>query len=40
MSSKFTGQLCAMFMKNDAKFEKKMSCQFKNDMRNFKNLQL
>ena len=34
MSSKFTGELCVMKMKNDAKFEDKLTCQFKIDMRN------
>ena len=34
MNSKFKGDLCAMTMKNDAKFEQKLTGQFKNDMRN------
>ena len=34
MSSKFTGNLCVMTMKNDAKFEQKLTGQFKADMRN------
>ena len=34
MSLKFTGELCVMTMKNDAKFENKLTCQFKIDMRN------
>ena len=36
MSLKFTGELCLMTMKNDAKFEKELTCQFKTDMRNLK----
>ena len=34
MSLKFTGKLCVMRMKNDAKFEADSTCQFKIDMRN------
>ena len=34
MSLKFTGELCVMTMKNDAKFEEELNCQFKIDMRN------
>ena len=34
MSLKFTGELCVMTMKNDAKFEEELTCQFKFDMRN------
>ena len=34
MSSKFTEDLCAMTMKNDAKFEQKLMGQFKTDIRN------
>ena len=34
MSIKFTGELCVMTMKNDAKFEQDLTCQFKIDMRN------
>ena len=37
MSLKFTGELCVMTMKNDAKFEKELACQFKIDMRNLTN---
>ena len=37
MSLKFTGQICAMTMKNDAKFEKDLTCQFKIDMKNLTN---
>ena len=34
MSSKFTGEFCVMAMKNDAKFEKELTGQFKIDIRN------
>ena len=34
MGLKFTGELCVMTMKNDAKREKELTCQFKIDMRN------
>ena len=34
MSLKFTGKLFVMTMKNDAKFEEELTCQFKTDMRN------
>ena len=34
MSLKSTEELCAMIMKNDAKFEEELSCHFKTDMRN------
>ena len=37
MSSKFTRDICAMTMKNDAKFEQKLMGQFKTDMRNLTN---
>ena len=40
MSLKFTGELCVMIMKNDAKFEEKFTCQFKTDMRNLTNFDL
>ena len=33
MSLKFTGELCVMTMKNDAKFEEELACQLKIDMR-------
>ena len=36
MSLKLTGELCVMTMKNDAKFKKRLFCQFKTDMKNFK----
>ena len=38
MSLKFAGELCVMKMKNDAKFEKELTCQFKIDMRNLTNI--
>ena len=34
MSLKFTGELCVMTMKNNAKFEGELTCQFKIGMRN------
>ena len=37
MSLKFTEELCVMTMKNDAKFEKELTCRFKIDMRNLTN---
>ena len=37
MSLKFTRELCVMTMKNDAKFEDDLTCQFKFNMRNLKN---
>ena len=37
MSFKFTGELCVMITKNDAKFEEEMTCQSKIDKRNFMN---
>ena len=37
MSLKFTGELCVMTIKNDAKFEKELTCQFKTDMKNSTN---
>ena len=37
MSLKLTGELCAMEMRNDAKFEEELTCQFKIDMRNLTN---
>ena len=37
MSLKLIGELCVMTMKNDAKFEKQLTCQFKTDMRNLLN---
>ena len=37
MSLKFTGELCVMTMKNDAKIDEELTCQFKIDMRNSTN---
>ena len=37
MSLKFTGELFVMAMKNDAKIEEELTCQFKIDMRNLTN---
>ena len=37
MSLKFTGELCVIKMKNDAKFEENLTCQFKINMRNLTN---
>ena len=37
MSLKFTGELRVMRMKNDAKFEQDLTCQFKTDIRNLTN---
>ena len=37
MCLKFIGELRVMTMKNDAKFEEEMTCQFKTDMRNLTN---
>ena len=37
MSLKFTGELCIMAMKNDAKFEEELTFQFKIDMRYLTN---
>ena len=37
MSLKFTRVLCVITMKNDTKFEKKLNCHFKTDMRNLTN---
>ena len=37
MSLKLTGELGVMIMKNDTKFEKELTCQFKIDMRNLTN---
>ena len=34
MSSKFTGDICVMTMKNDVKFKQKLTGQFKADMNN------
>ena len=37
MSAKFMGEICAITMKNDTKFEEELTCQFKIDARNFTN---
>ena len=37
MSLKFTGKLCVMTMKNDAKFKEELTFQFKIDQRNLIN---
>ena len=34
MSLKYTDKLCVMTMKNDAKFDKELTCQFKIDIWN------
>ena len=40
MSLKFTGELCVMTMKNDAKIQEELTSQFKMDMRNLINFDL
>ena len=35
MSLKFTGELFAMTIKNDEKFEQELTCQFRRNLRNF-----
>ena len=37
MTLKFVEELCVMAMKNNAKFEEKLTCHFKTDMRNLMN---
>ena len=37
MSSKFTGEICVITMKNDPKFEEELTCQFKIDTKNLTN---
>ena len=37
MTLKFAEELCAMTMKNNAKFEEELTCHFKTDMRNLTN---
>ena len=37
MSLKSTEELCVMTMKNDEKFEEKLTCHFKIDMSNLMN---
>ena len=39
ISLKFTEELCVMTMKNDAKFEEELTCQFKIDIRNLINFE-
>ena len=40
MSLKLTGKLCVMTMKNDAKLDEELTCQFKIHMRNLTNFDL
>ena len=40
MSLKFTGNLCAMTMKNDTNTEEELTCCFKTDMTNLTNFDL
>ena len=40
MSLKYTEELCAMTRRNDAKFEKELTCRFKIEMRNLTNFDL
>ena len=40
MSLKFTGELCVTTIKNDRKFEKELTCQFKTDIRNLTSFDL
>ena len=40
MTLKFIEELCVMTMKNNAKFEEKLTCHFKTDMRNLMNFHL
>ena len=40
MSLKFTGKFCVMTMKNNAKFDEELNCQFKIDMTNLTNFDL
>ena len=40
MSLKFTGELCIMTIKNDAKFQEELTCKFKIDMRNLTKFDL
>ena len=37
MSLEFEGDLCVMKMRNDAKFEEELTCQFKFDRRSLTN---
>ena len=40
MNLKSAGELCVITMKNDAKIEEELACQFKIAMRNLMNLDL
>ena len=40
MTLKFAEELCAMTMKNNAKFEEELICHFKTGMRNLTNFDL
>ena len=40
MSLGFTEEFCVMAKNNDTKFEEKLTCQFKIDMRNLTNFDL
>ena len=37
MNLEFTGKFCVMTLKNDAKLEEELTCQFKIDMMNLTN---
>ena len=37
MTLKFAEKLCVMIVRNNAKFEEKLTCHFKTDMRNLNN---
>ena len=37
MSLEFTGEFCVMTIKNHAKFEEELTCQFKIDLNNLTN---
>ena len=39
MSLKFIGEFCVMTMKDEAKFEEELTCQFKLDMNNLTNFE-
>ena len=39
MGLKLTEEFCVMTVKNDAKFEEELTCQFKIDMRNLTNFE-
>ena len=39
VSLKFTGGLCVMKMKNNAKFEEELTCQFETDISNLMNFE-